>query len=97
MAFFNAERKWFLISGGAALLGSTIASSLMENAWQKTTGRRPPANPASPHVSWGKAIGWALVTGAATSLASLLAERGAAASWKRRTGRLPRELTRKRA
>lgn len=92
----SAERKWMLISGAASLAGSFVAGTLLDSGWRKTTGRRLPENPASPHTSWKEAIGWALVTGAATSLVSMLAVRGAATGWQRRTGHLPRELSRKR-
>src|SRR5437868_9975571 len=96
MKRLSADTKWFVLSGAAALASSSIVGALLSGAWERTTGRRAPANPASPHVSWRKAIAWALVTGAATSLASMIAERTAATAWKRTTGTLPRELRRRR-
>lgn len=95
MALLSTERKWMILSGAAALAGSALTDVLLSGAWKRGTGRRPPENPASPHVSWREALAWALITGATTSLAGMLAERGAAEGWRRRTGRLPRALRRR--
>jgi hypothetical protein len=92
----SRDRKWMFMSAGAAMLASALTSRALEEGWRATTGRKPPRNPASPHVTWLAAIGWAAALGVATTVAEMLAERGAASVWKRRTGRYPNALLNKR-
>jgi hypothetical protein len=92
----SEERKWLAVSGGAAIAAAAATLFMMQKGWESATGRKPPDNPASPHVAWPEAVGWALVTGVTASLARLLAERGSASAWRRATGRYPRTLRRKR-
>ena len=93
----SEERKWMVVSGGAAFVAAALTRYLLKSGWARGTGREPPVNPASPHVHWREAVAWAFLTGAAASLTRLVAERGSAAGWRRATGKYPRPLRRKRA
>ncbi|MDQ1615592.1 MAG: hypothetical protein QOJ60_1531 [Actinomycetota bacterium] len=81
--------KWRLFGGLSAVLGGIAARKILVAAWQKSTGKEPPMNPASPTTSWPEAIGWALASGAAMGVARMLATRKAAGYYQRSAGHLP--------
>jgi hypothetical protein len=95
MPAMSQEGKWMLVSSGAAMAAAAATRSVLKQGWKTATGKKPPQNPATPHVGWIEAIGWALTAGAAVSLTRLLAERGAAAGWRKITGRYPRPVKRR--
>ena len=75
-----------LIGGLAALGAGFVARRLIEYGWRKITGKKPPANPESPEIGLGEAIGYAVVMGIGMEVARILATRAAArkwAAWKR--------------
>jgi hypothetical protein len=95
VGLLSQERKWMLISSGAAMAAAAATRAVLKQGWRGATGRKPPQNPATPHVGWMEAVGWAMTAGAAVSLTRLLAERGAAAGWRRVTGKYPRTVRRR--
>lgn len=85
----DSSRVWSIFSLAAALLGATVARKSLTAAWQKATGKNPPANPADPDVDLWEAVLWAVVSGTAVQLARMLATRRAANYYARSTGHLP--------
>jgi hypothetical protein len=96
MGALSQQGRWAIVSSGAAMAAAGATRMVLKRGWKSATGRKPPQNPATPHVSWLEAVGWALTAGAAVSLTRLLAERGAAAGWRKVTGRYPATVKRRR-
>jgi hypothetical protein len=89
MAKTGGSMSWRLLGGLSAVLAAFAARKLLIQSWQTTTGKQPPANPASPSTTWPEAVGWAMLSGAAIGLARLVATRKAATYYRRSTGHLP--------
>ena len=85
----DSSKVWTIFSLGAAILGATVARKSLTAAWQKSTGKNPPANPADPDVDLWEAVLWAAVSGTVVQLARMLATRRAAHYYARSTGHLP--------
>jgi len=88
----DSSKVWSIFSLVAALLGATVARKSLTAAWQKATGKNPPANPADPDVDLWEAVAWAAVSGTFIALARMLATRRAANYYARSTGHLPKPL-----
>lgn len=80
---------WKAMGTGGAILSGIAAKKVATTAWQKGTGKAPPANPEDPATGWGEALAWAVVTGALVGVARMLAARKAANYYRKSTGRLP--------
>ena len=85
----DSSKIWSIFSLIAALLGATVARKSLTTAWQKATGKNPPANPADPDVDLWEAVLWATVSGTAVQIARMLATRKAANYYAKSTGHLP--------
>ena len=85
----DSSRVWTIFSLVAALLGATVARKGLTTAWQKATGKNPPANPADPDVDLWEAVLWAAASGTVVQLARMLATRRAAGYYEKSTGHLP--------
>ncbi len=85
----DSSKVWTVFSLVAALLGATVARKTLTTAWQKATGKNPPANPADPDVDLWEAVLWAVASGTAVQLARMLATRKAANYYAASTGHLP--------
>ena len=85
----DSSKIWSIFSLLAALLGATVARKSLTTAWQKATGKNPPANPADPDVDLWEAVLWATVSGTAVQIARMLATRKAANYYAKSTGHLP--------
>jgi hypothetical protein len=86
MPFLSTERRWDLLTAGAAALAAVATRQIVARTWNLTTGEDPPRNPESPETAWTEALTWTLVTSLVAGAARLAARRAAA---KRRPG-LPR-------
>lgn len=89
------KTKWALVSSAAAMMSGSIAQQALRRGYKAYMEEEPPYNPASPRVTWPKAIIWALAAGALVSLIQMMSEAGAAKAWRARRGRYPRALHRK--
>jgi hypothetical protein len=86
----NDRVKWSLVAGGTAAAAGFIARKGLEQGWRWWWEKEPPENPASPDVTWGKAMAWAAASAAVIAIARLIALRGTAAGWKSvHHGRMP--------
>lgn len=80
---------WSIVGGLSALAAGVITRKLLELAWTKTTGNKPPSTPESPDVAFREAVLWAVATGVTVGVARLVVTREAAKAWRRATGELP--------
>jgi len=85
----DSSKVWSILSLAAALFGATVARKSLTKAWQTSTGKNPPANPADPDVDLWEALLWAAVSGTAVQIARMLATRKAANYYAKSTGHLP--------
>jgi hypothetical protein len=71
------------IVGGVVGLGVGFASrKVLSYAWEKTTGKKPPASADSLEISLGEAISYAVVMGLGMEIARIVATRAAARKWQ---------------
>ena len=97
LSMLSEKMKWAIVSSAAAMVTGAITQSLLRRGYEAVMDDDPPYNPASPRVTWPKAIVWALGAGALVSLAQMSSEAGAAKAWRARHGRYPRALRRNRS
>ena len=83
------ELGWSIVGGLSAFAAGFVTRKLLEVAWKKTTGNKPPETPESPDVALREAMVWAIVTGVAMGVTKLVVTREAAKAWRRATGDLP--------
>ncbi len=91
----SEEWAWKVLTGVAAAGAGIAARKVINVLWKSATGKEPPANPESPDVSLGEAVGWAVFSGAVMGVARMAATRQAAHQWRRTTGELPLALREK--
>lgn len=84
-----AKMGWKVFGGVSAMASGIAARKVLTAVWTKTTGKTPPANPASASTTWAKAIGWAAVSGTVYGIARVVAQRKAADTWRKASGSLP--------
>ena len=72
-----------IYSSVAAIAAGMVARKVVEKAWVKATGKKPPKDPESPAVHWIEAVGWSVASGTTVAIARLLATRKAAGAWER--------------
>jgi hypothetical protein len=90
----KGSKVWTAFSTAAALGAAAFARKGIDRAWQVTTRRKPPQNPADPDVQLWEAVVWSAVTGAVVALARMFAQRRAASYYVRSAGHLPPQLDR---
>ncbi|WP_405146430.1 DUF4235 domain-containing protein [Sphaerisporangium sp. NBC_01403] len=71
------DMAWRLIGAVVALGVGYGARKAIEFGWQKTTGKKPPADPNSLETSLAEAIGFAVVLGVGMEVARIVATRTA--------------------
>jgi len=85
-----ASKMGWKIFGGVSVMGAgMLARKALTTAWTMTTGKTPPANPASATTTWPEALAWATVSGTAYGVVRVIAQRKAADTWRRASGSLP--------
>lgn len=83
---------WRALALGAGLAAGEATEAVLGIVWRRVQGSEPPNNPASPKVSWAKALSWSLTIGMSVAVSRLVVERAAAHAWQAATGSLPDEL-----
>ncbi|GAA1503094.1 hypothetical protein GCM10009677_38620 [Sphaerisporangium rubeum] len=68
---------WRLIGAVVGLGVGFAARKAIEFGWQKTTGKKPPADPNSLETSLAEAVGFAVVLGVGMEVARIVATRSA--------------------
>ncbi|MEY9211127.1 DUF4235 domain-containing protein [Thermobifida halotolerans] len=64
-----------IVGGVTALAAAYVTRKALTLLWTKTMGKEPPADPESPDISLGEALGWAVVTGVGMEVTRVLAVR----------------------
>ena len=85
----DEDTRWEIVGAGSALLAGFAVRSLIKNTWRLVSEEEPPDNPASPDVSWGKAIIMTALTGMLVGVGRLAARRLATSVWKQEHGSEP--------
>lgn len=83
------RQQWRLLAAAASAVAAPLAERAVVGVWRLAADEEPPADPAGPGTSWGRALAWTAVSAVAIALAQLAARRGAALAWQRATGRRP--------
>ncbi len=89
------DMAWRLIGAVVALGVGFGARKVIEFGWQKTTGKKPPADPNSLETSLAEAIGFAVVLGVGMEVARIVATRTAHKryqAWKAVPGKVERAV-----
>ncbi|MFC4586915.1 DUF4235 domain-containing protein [Sphaerisporangium corydalis] len=89
------DMAWRLIGAVVALGVGYGARKAIEFGWQKTTGKKPPADPNSLETGLAEAIGFAVVLGVGMEVARIVATRTAHKryqSWKTISGKVERAV-----
>ncbi|GLX94389.1 DUF4235 domain-containing protein [Herbidospora sp. NEAU-GS84] len=76
------DMQWRIVGGLVGLAVGFVAKKALSFAWEKATGRKPPASVDSPDVSLGEAIAYAVVMGLGMEVTRIVATRAAAKRWK---------------
>ncbi|MEV7006222.1 DUF4235 domain-containing protein [Streptosporangium sp. NPDC051022] len=71
------DLAWRAIGGLAGLVTAWAAKKVIGFAWEKTTGKKPPADSESLDISLGEAIGYAVVMGVGMQVAQIVVARTA--------------------
>ncbi|ADG73136.1 conserved hypothetical protein [Cellulomonas flavigena DSM 20109] len=73
-----------VVGAGVALAAAWVVQKLIDSAWEKTRGHKPPAaDSTAEDIRFGEVAAAAAITGAAVALSRVLATRGAAKLAKR--------------
>lgn len=71
------DMAWRAIGGLLGLATAWSAKKIIRFAWEKGTGRKPPADSESLDISLGEAIGYAVVMGVGMQVAQIVVTRTA--------------------
>lgn len=71
------DMAWRAIGGLVGLVTAWGARKVIGFAWEKTTGRKPPADSESLDIGLGEAIGYAVVMGVGMQVAQIVVARTA--------------------
>ncbi|MGI5486853.1 DUF4235 domain-containing protein [Microtetraspora malaysiensis] len=75
------DMTWKIVGGLVGLSVGFASRKVLTFAWQKTTGKKPPASADSLEISLGEAIAYAVVMGLGMEVARIVAMRAAAKKW----------------
>ncbi|MFF5206955.1 DUF4235 domain-containing protein [Streptosporangium sp. NPDC000396] len=71
------DMMWRAIGGLVGLVTAWAARKVIGFAWEKATGKKPPADHESLDISLGEAIGYAVVMGVGMQVAQIVVTRTA--------------------
>ncbi|AWS45437.1 DUF4235 domain-containing protein [Streptosporangium sp. 'caverna'] len=71
------DMAWRAIGGLIGIATAWGAKKVIGFAWEKTTGKKPPADSESLEISLGEAIGYAVVMGVGMQVAQIVVARTA--------------------
>ncbi|ETK32392.1 DUF4235 domain-containing protein [Microbispora sp. ATCC PTA-5024] len=76
------DMQWRLVGGLLGLVVGFASRKVLAFAWEKATGRKPPASADSPDIGLGEAIAYAVVMGLGMEVTRIVATRAAAKKWR---------------
>jgi hypothetical protein len=74
--------QWRIVGGLVGLAVGFASRKVLSYAWEKSTGKKPPASADSLEISLGEAIAYAVVMGLGMEVARIVATRAAARKWR---------------
>ncbi|WP_055481244.1 DUF4235 domain-containing protein [Sphaerimonospora mesophila] len=76
------DLQWRILGGLIGLAVGFASRKVLGFAWEKTTGKKPPASADSPDIGLGEAVAYAVVMGLGMEVARIVATRTAAKKWR---------------
>src|SRR4051812_6098237 len=76
------DLQWKIVGGLVGLAVGFISRKALSFAWEKATGRKPPASSDSLEIGLGEAVAYAVVMGLGMEVARIVATRAAAKRWQ---------------
>ncbi|MBP2707062.1 DUF4235 domain-containing protein [Microbispora sp. RL4-1S] len=76
------DMMWRIVGGLLGLAVGFASRKVLGYAWEKATGKKPPASADSPDISLREAIAYAVVMGLGMEVTRIIATRAAARKWK---------------
>jgi hypothetical protein len=76
------DMQWRIVGGLVGLAVGFASRKVLSYAWEKSTGKKPPASADSLEISLGEAIAYAVVMGLGMEVARIVATRAAARKWR---------------
>ncbi|GGO26380.1 hypothetical protein GCM10010116_52910 [Microbispora rosea subsp. aerata] len=76
------DMQWRIIGGLLGLAVGFCSRKVLTFAWEKATGKKPPASADSPEIGLGEAIAYAVVMGLGMEIARIVVTRSAAKKWR---------------
>ncbi|MEW9530257.1 DUF4235 domain-containing protein [Microbispora sp. NPDC049125] len=76
------DMQWRLVGGLLGLAVGFASRKVLSYAWEKATGKKPPASPDSPDIGLGEAIAYAVVIGLGMEVTRIVTTRAAARKWR---------------
>jgi hypothetical protein len=81
---------WRLVTTGAALAASAVATRVVSAGWRRVSGKEAPTDPSAvDDTTWKEALLYAAIVGLAVGAARVAAERKAVEYYRKSTGHLP--------
>ena len=85
----GSQLAWAALAAGTGYAASRATQMLLDRAWEKTHGEKPPRDPLARGTSWPTVLGWTMATAVVVAVAQVGAKRGAAGLFERATGHRP--------
>jgi hypothetical protein len=76
------DLQWRIIGGLVGLAVGFASKKVLSYAWEKATGRKPPASADALDIGLGEALAYAVVMGLGMEAARIVATRAAAKKWQ---------------
>ncbi|MBD3137763.1 DUF4235 domain-containing protein [Microbispora bryophytorum] len=76
------DMQWRIVGGLLGLAVGFCSRKVLTFAWEKATGKKPPASVDSPDIGLGEAIAYAVVMGLGMEITRIVVTRSAARKWR---------------
>lgn len=76
------DMQWRIVGGLLGLAVGFCSRKVLSFAWEKATGKKPPASADSPDIGLGEAIAYAVVMGLGMEITRIVVTRSAARKWR---------------
>ncbi|WP_432923949.1 DUF4235 domain-containing protein [Microbispora sp. CA-135349] len=76
------DMQWRIVGGLLGLAVGFCSRKVLSFAWERATGKKPPASADSPDIGLGEAIAYAVVMGLGMEITRIVVTRSAAKKWR---------------
>ncbi|MCT9929521.1 DUF4235 domain-containing protein [Planotetraspora sp. A-T 1434] len=76
------DMQWRIVGGLVGLAVGFASRKVLSFAWEKATGKKPPASADSLEIGLGEAIAYAVVMGLGMEITRIVTTRAAAKKWR---------------